>query len=550
MLVEETTEQNYKEKNEEGRLRVANKIKKWQQEGGTGELGMTPLFDPTLWAYQLLKDKQENPLILRGFQDKIINDRHRFIIVAAANQAGKSWMACAKAVHHALHVNNASVLIISKSDKQAIYLLDEIKWMLKRADKGFKEVMSDIENRTEIHIQSPNRTGVSVIRCLPPTTSVLAYSATLIICDEQGFWEVKSGEKDMSDTRFFYQCVETRTNETKNWKHSYFTMGQIVVISNPNGQRGIFWHLWNTDSRFHKYRYCWLANPRNTLEEYLDAKARLPSDVFDSSYAAVFSSARGGFITLDEYNDSLRSDFKMVMPNNSESIYIGGDFAGEDTKFRDVDESVLFGVTRKNIKGSQVPDIKVVYYKEFPKRSSKSKVIYPELKRLRDGYSIAKFGYDKMGVGDSVKNDMMDMGLFPENCIEPLTYSLPNKSEVYYNMKHLFEQRRLILPDIPKLKEQLMGLRFERTTAGHMTPVIKVHHASGGIKDDYADALANALYMATRFGDGTTVETIPTNDGRGRERKSRQPRTAIMCKGCGMNKYSSNPKSGYCDECS
>ena len=39
---------------------------------------------------------------------------------------------------------------------------------------------------------------------------------------------------------------------------------------------------------------------------------------------------------------------------------------------------------------------------------------------------------------------------------------------------------------MPKLKEQLLGLRFERTDGGH----IKVHHASEGLHDDLADAFS------------------------------------------------------------
>ncbi len=112
-----------------------------------------------------------------------------------------------------------------------------------------------------------------------------------------------------------------------------------------------------------------------------------------------------------------------------------------------------------------------------------------------------------MGVGDSVKNDLMDRHILAEYQIEALSYSLPNKSDVYYNLKHLFEQRKILLPPgLTKLREQLLGLRFERTQGGHMTkPQIKVHHEREGLHDDWADALANFCWAAIR---GTAVPVV------------------------------------------
>ena len=118
---------------------------------------------------------------------------------------------------------------------------------------------------------------------------------------------------------------------------------------------------------------------------------------------------------------------------------------------------------------------------------------------------------------------------------------------MYYNMKHLFEQRRVMLPDIPKLKEQLLGLRFDKTDAGH----IKVHHKKEGLHDDYADALANCLYMAARYGSGLSVDfvEIPNIKKKKEKKKRKGPRRAVLCKSCKMNKYSSEPETGYCDDC-
>jgi len=198
MIIEQITENNYVEKIEETERETQKKILKFEDtihsrgiKHPDKNIDWKLLYDPVVWAYETLKDKQNKPLVLRGYQDKMINDKHRFIVVVAANQIGKTWAACVKAIHHAIHVQNASVLIVSKSEQQSIMILDEIKWMMRRSDMDFDQVVGEVENRTELHLPNSDKKGVSVIRCLPPTTSVLAYPATLMICDEIGFWEIE-----------------------------------------------------------------------------------------------------------------------------------------------------------------------------------------------------------------------------------------------------------------------------------------------------------------------------------------------------------------------
>lgn len=482
-----------------GTARVDEKIRVLQNQINKKDVNLNLFFDPTIWAYNLLRDKQGNPFKLRGFQDQLLNDRHPFILCAAANQAGKTHAACVKVIHHAYFVPNASILIISRSEPQAIYILDEIKWMLQRANLDFKPIIAEIENRSELHIKNQDGKGVSVIRCLPSTERVLAYPATLLVCDEIGFWKIER----IDPLEYFERVIISRIQETVHWKpkvngvdlSQYFTMGQVFCISSTNAQQGIMWNLWNNPD-YHHYRYSWLANPLNTIEKYNQLKKTKTSDVFDSVYAAVFSSSTGGFITAAEYDAAVKAfvdkEYKPV-PSLTVPLYFGGDVAGEDTVSRDVDSSVLIGGIK--IREEEIDKAKIEYTNEFPLRSKKE-LLYNELARFEN---IAQFAYDKMGVGDSVKNDLVDRHILAEYQIEALTYSLPNKSDVYYNMKHLFEQRKILLPSgLTKLREQLLGLRFERTQAGHMTkPQIKIHHEQG-LHDDWADALANCCWAIMR----------------------------------------------------
>jgi hypothetical protein len=179
---------------------------------------------------------------------------------------------------------------------------------------------------------------------------------------------------------------------------------------------------------------------------------------------------------------------------------LGGDFASEEPKAKGRDNTVLYGVIQvKNIAYPQYPRIRVVYRKSFPPGSSRDKEIYPEIERLTrlPGVTVAKFCYDKVGVSDSVKNDLIGRGILTEFQLEPLTYSLPNKSEVYLNMQTLFQQDMLEGASIPELEKEILALRVEQPVGSIH---IKVHHKTEGIHDDEPDALANACFAARSVG--------------------------------------------------
>lgn len=533
-IIDVISEENYLIKRYEGQKELQKKFDAWNQLGKIKDRLKKKEFitkcgwlwrDPTIWAYANLTDDQGNPLKLYPWQDKIINDKNRFLHVHAANQIGKSLAAgIVKALHHLFYVDNASIMIIASKEDQSIRILDYMKWMIRRAKLPFESFKGDVDNRTEMQIET--RKGVvSAARTFPPTTAILGYPATLVIMDEDNFWE-KIGE--LSPIDYYDQCIEPRTNATKNWKHPFLTMGQIVGISNPNGQQGLGWRCMS-DERFNNYIYNWLAKPGNTYEEYAKHKKRLPPYRFASIYAATYVDVQGGFITHDQYEKFASYDHSLIIPGDK-SLYLGGDFASEDPKGKNTDWSVLYGVVQiprseKDAK-DRLPRIKVVYMKKFKPRTP-TREIYAEIKRLGDsGVNIAKFAYDKVGVGDKVANDLIDRGILGKNRIEVLTYSLPNKSDVFINFQTLFEQGLIEGRDIPELREQLFGLKVEQPLG---SVHLKIHHKTEGIKDDHPDALANACFAAKRLV-GATPSFNPVK--RTEQAKTQNKKYTMICPTC------------------
>ena len=150
---------------------------------------------------------------------------------------------------------------------------------------------------------------------------------------------------------------------------------------------------------------------------------------------------------------------------------------------------------------------KVVYRRTWNKVQRNE--IYAEIARLKETYTVFGIAYDKVGVGDSVKFDLMEKGLFYEEQILNLSYSVANKSDVYCTMKAIFESRRLNLPDTLEAREQILALRYVRLEGEvHLKDAnifgektihkYKIHHENERTHDDEPDALANCLYLASR----------------------------------------------------
>ena len=547
MILDEINESNFVEKNKQGETELQVKFDSWDILGKLRNTMPVEEFkkkaaylwrDPSIWAYAVLRDKENKPLKVHPFQDKIMNDKSRFVHVHAANQIGKTWaLAIIKGLHHLFYVNNASIMIISSKEDQAIGILDEMKWMIARAKVNYKGFVGDVNNRTEMQVEI-TKNNISVARTFPPTTAILSFPATLIIMDEDNFWE-KIGQ--LQPTEYYDQCIEPRANTTKNWKHPFLTMGQIIGISNPNGQQGLGWRCLS-DERYNNYIYNWLAKPDNTLEEYLFHKKRLPSYRFASIFAATYEDVEGGFITQDQYNQFASYKHKLIIPRDK-TLYLGGDFVSEDPKGKNRDWAVLYGVVqvRRYEKDAEdrIPRIQVVYWREW-KPGTKTTEIYAEIKKLiNHGVKIGKFAYDKVGVADKIYNDLIDRGILSKYNIEVLTYSLPNKSDVYINFQTLFEQGLIEGCDIPKLREQIMGLKVEQPLG---SVHLKIHHRTEGIKDDHPDALANACYAAKRL-IGTTPSFSALKPKATQPQKAFNKKYTLICPEC--EKINFNESNGY-----
>lgn len=456
-------------------------VEGWLGDEGKRQEALDLLKDPTVYSYAFFRNKHNQPMRMYPYQDVILNDDHRFIIFCAANQIGKSITLDLKALHFALNNPGTTTLMISRTLPQSKDLLRQIKQFLRTSKLDFQYDVGDTYNKTEIYFKHvelvENDDGdleerdlpQSRIVCVPATEAALGYAADLLLIDELAFYD--------NGVDFYYQIAFPRTYETK---------GQVIVFSNPNGQQGIFWQLWN-DPDFHKYEFNFLDCPVNKLEEYEALKKKLSKDKFDSTVDAKFTDAEGGFLSLEE-----RKRMQVERPNtvpkiSKEQFTIFFDFA--KTKDRTV---------RAIGRAMQQGEEQIAYVdqlKEYPSGTAYNDVIRDlvEFVNLVGPENIRVVGWDNTGVGKGIEDFIKRIQEFGI-AIEPVEFSLQNKSRIYTLFKFLVEQERVTVPFIHDCDFQLASLRFKRTSRDYL----QVHHENEDDRDDYPDAIAGFCSLVIR----------------------------------------------------
>lgn len=457
------------------------------------------LHDPTIYAYAWFRDDQGKPFKLYSYQDLILNDNHDRVMFAAANQIGKSISLIVGASHFGITNPGKTVLMVSKTLPQSKDLLRAIKHLLNMGVLDWSFDVGDTDTKTEIyfrHFEQRTREDGSTythelpqsrIICVPATEAALGYAADLVLVDELAFYE--NGE------HFYNQIIQPRT---------YATKGAIKVFSNPNGQQGIFWELWNS-KRFHKYRFNFLDCPRNTKREFNKIAADLTQEQIDSTLLAEFTNPAGGFITGAE-----RKAIQVERPNELPMEFDGPlsiffDFA------KSMDRTVRIVGRAHTIEGSNLVGVYIYEMKEYP-RSTPYNVILDDLVELinRIGFqNITAIGWDNTGVGRGIEDFIKRIAEIGLMC-NPVEFSLENKSRIYMLFKLLVERSTRGLPGIsmPFVKEcdkQLSSLRFKKSPRGHW----QVHHANESDRDDFC--FVAGTMVATPNGE-VPIESLRVGD--------------------------------------
>ena len=453
------------------------------------------LSDVTVWSYAFLR-LEGFRLKLYPYQDLIVNDKSKRVLVAGANQTGKSLALDVLACYNLCNNYCENTVIVSKSLPQAKFQVSRIRNLLNNSvfKSDWKSDVGDSESASLISLNVKNSkgevVGVNRVIVAPCTEGLLGYDVHHLYPDEFDYYEV--------DQDYFYNRIaEPRT---------YSTKGNIIIFSNPNGVDKYMYKLWNQKNKsgealWSRYRFNYLAKPGNTMEEYEELRSRKSRVDFECTVDAIFSLGASGFIDYDlvlkSYDPKLNDDNCTI----DKDCYF---FLDVGVKH---DKSVLTGCFIEPVVGSEnLYEFKVFLVKVYPVGYPLSLVLgvkngivnndeqgweYVEsvievLKTHQKGGVLPVLGID-LTSNSAVKNLVEQAGV----PVTEVIFSGPKKWAMYQRVKYLLEKGLLKRCRSEQLELEFRDLQVERTVRNYG----KIHAAPGGF-DDIPDGIVGVVNIA------------------------------------------------------
>jgi len=417
---------------------------------------------------------------LYPYNAKYVDSKERFIIYRSGRQAGKTMSTAVKSIHFAFFAplmsdtvkNECTILIAAPTQNQASIMFDRIRSLVQNNDflKGY--IVRNTQ--TELWLRWLDDGGVTKIitRATGETGATLrGYSPHVIIADECAFI------KRSILTAFLPSGMATQAKvwltSTPYGKNTFFY--EAHQNSKPMNPKGLWteFHVSSLENPTIKADPLFLQQIKNLAqEEYVQEVEGEFLDIGD----ALFPRA----LLMEAISDK--------QPIGRVRYYLGCDIARSGK-----DETVycLIAVDEE--------DTMYVISTEAEAQSNLVNVAGRLGEYCRQYPGIETIYLDETGLGAGV----MDMARARDLPVRGIVFTMPEKAEMYTDLRVHFENHRVKIRDTGRLIFQLGYLRREYTDESRKLKIVSDSH------DDYADALALACKAMAR---GDTWHVIPMSD--------------------------------------
>jgi len=391
----------------------------------------------------------------------------RFIIYRSGRQCGKTMSTAVKAIHFAFFaplmsetvIDECTLLIAAPTQDQAAIMFDRIRGLIE-SNEFLKQYIVR-STRTEIWVSWFDRSGKSriITRATGDRgTSLRGYTPHVIIADECSFISREVMEAFLPSG--LATKVHVWLTSTPFSKNSYFY--DKCMLSRPKNPEGqwIEFHVKSTQNPLIAADPIWLE------EIKIMAKEKYALEV-EGEFLDIGDALIPHKLLMDAVSDKKAPDIVRH--------YLGVDIARmgrDDTVYTvvaiDRDENV-YVLETANERQSNLVDIVGRIGDEYMRR-----------------YPIETIFMDETGLGGGA----VDLAQRQNLPVRGITFSLSSKSEMYSNIRMLFENHRVFIRgSCEALVRQLSLLKREYTEEGKL----KVK-SEAGVEDDYADSFALACH--------------------------------------------------------
>jgi len=403
------------------------------------------LFDWELWDYQA----------------DIADDPNPDVVVNCGRQVGKTETGGAIAADAFVTSNGYDVMIAGKWQETADELFRRAKQHLERA--GFHEGHRDIArwNRTEVE----------------SVTGARLYSKTLKTSGGDA-GDSQRGKRPRVVVIDEAAIVDSEPIE-KVIKPMFLTHGddhELFLLSTPRGKQGYHYEKFANDPDWSSHHVPSSKSPKID-DEYLEKERKSVDDItWRQEYLGEFVDLGEVYITAETY-DACQDD---VSTSIGPLEYLFVDVARQGS-----DRTVYMGMDANGV----AKTLDAEGLSDIPG-------IVSRINTLHDEHQFSSIGVDETAVGGGVI-DLSSYGL--SGILEPITFSLKSKSQMYRKLKADLERGAITVPNgqttdadehAVRMRDETINLQYDYTANGHL----KVGHAPGG-RDDYADALAGVNWL-------------------------------------------------------
>mgnify|MGYP003146766990 CR=1 FL=1 len=396
------------------------------------------------------------------YQDKVLNDNSKRIIVCSSRQIGKTYVTAIRALHYAMFNEDSSILVFSRNNNQSKKFLREMKNIMQLGMDNLKHTMDkqpstywdepgpwifpqNIDKKKPNNTEEFSLTNGSIIRSLPATDSSRGYTADLVIVDEAAFVQ----------DEIFEMVIEPTVR---------FTGGSIILLSTPNGQKCYFYHLFDPldkreENDYSRYWWKWELCPNENIKKMTEKKRKVLDPMrFAQEYEAQFTVDADSFFQSRKIREATRPDLQLKYAD-LENHYVCG-----------VDYGVINSKTVVSLSYFDERDstVYLAYQKEFPGGYDNAQL--PRfLEELETKFNIIHYVVDDCPQGESPTQALERVGKKVRR-----VYFGKEKVGMYFRFKEGINMRdddegfgrKVRFPKLKKLIEEMNALQMRDSKRG------------------------------------------------------------------------------------
>lgn len=420
--------------------------------------------------YGLPLDDEQAAIYRQLTQREPSQDAFKELWLVIGRRGGKSAISALLAVYEAFfndHTDKlapgevATAMILAGDRKQARSVFRYVTGLIESCPMLSAMVIS----QTNESIELSNRAVIEITTASHRRTR--GYTASVIICDEIAFWHQDGANPDQEILNALRPALSTLG-------------GKLIAISSPYARKGALWSAYRdyygkADSKRVLVAQAPTAMMNPTLDpEIIEQAYQDDPAAAKAEYGAQFRTDVESFISREAV-DAVTIPDRLELPPAACNYYSGFvDAAGGSGQ-----DSMTCAIAHKDRQTGRL----IIDAVRAIKPPFSPEAVVTEFCELFARYSVKRVVGDRWG-GDFVQEQFRKRGIAYQA-------SDKTKSELYAELLPLINSQMVELPDIKRLRDELLGL--ERVNGSGGKP--RIDHAPGQ-HDDMINSAAGALVTA------------------------------------------------------